>query len=212
MSDNNDFSTEAQSIKATHKTSFSGLWAILNERKTFYRWYYIVGYCLASLFALLVFCKNKNCYSDLINLIDTTLSVFPSLCGFSLSGFAIVINMGNQDSWKDTARYDGKYSFYQHAIAVFSICVLFQVLVVISSFCIRLLDKTKINQIELPECLINLINFSTLLAVLLTAITALIMVFFLVISLFSAGQYIDSKSAIKRFAADIESRTKSGSV
>jgi len=175
-------------LKRLHCASFKGLIAILKRRKTFLKWYYLVSYFLCISFSLtLLYCPEYS-YNSLLQLNEIVLMIFPSLCGFSVSGLAIVIAFGSQDLMKKSVQFDD-YNIYQSGIAIFAANIILQLIAIGFSICIKFISSSEFPFFTYENFKIaTIINLLAFVFLSIVSVTAFIMTFFVVANLFTFGQ------------------------
>jgi len=132
--------------------------------------------------------------SDLEVLVDLVLAYIPSLLGFVLSGYAILIGFGNiKFIAKKPESQDGetiyKPTIYQKLSTVFSMGLIMQIAMLLGSIVLKLVLRTEIPCINNCFLVCRIINYSifTLLVFGLLYITAMIKD--LVVNIFNVSQY-----------------------
>lgn len=121
-------------IKDFHSTSYGGVFQIIKKRKVFKKLPFVISISLSTfLFIILMFLSPNNSFTILEVTSDKVFSLFPSLLGFSLGGFAIVVGFSNTELIEEGSKTN-EYSLYQILNAIFSLCIIFQIAATFLSF------------------------------------------------------------------------------
>lgn len=176
-------------IANNHEVSLKGILQILKARKTFRKWPVAVSIVIALIISLYVGFSTKHSFLILQTLSEITMSVFPSLLGFSLGGYAIVVGFSNIDLIKNTAKKEG-YSIYQKLSAIFAMSVVLQVFLTVITFFVSWvikIDVVKIYNLNIPTigCWVNI---TALFFILTLAIYSLLLMPYVVYNLFTLSQ------------------------
>ena len=137
-------SDTANEIREHHKVGLKGIRGILLKKGTFKKlpfWLSIflsVGICMS-----LICLSPEKSFVYLKDSTELILSFFPSLLGFSLGGYALVVGFSNLDLIKAAAKPE-KYSVYQILNAVFSLCIFLQVMTTLLSFVVSWIIKVNL--------------------------------------------------------------------
>lgn len=184
MEDRND-------LKSLHATSWKGIWFILKNRKIFQDTEFILSATIAFLTILLCLSVSiEQTFKYLSETVSLILGFFPNLFGFSLGGFAIVVGFSNNEVIKNNSNPDG-FSLYQILNAVFSFCLLTQVLTTVLSFFISWfikLDLNIFNSTPFVTTIGALINSITLGLIVFGAIYSILLTPSIILNLFSLSQ------------------------
>lgn len=138
---------------------------------------------------LVAICFSNVEYYELLNKILSLLNaLFPSLLGFNLGGFALIVGFGNT-SLLETMTNPTKgtnQSVFQKLNAIFAFSILLQIGVLTISFLCSTIDLLKFSTSN--YLLADVINFSVIAVVLFLAIWAIAMIPAIVSNIFTFGQ------------------------
>ncbi len=191
-------------IQHHHQTSWRGIKAILQFRGTFKKWPFIISIAIAFALSLsiMIFIPKKS-FEVLHNTTDIVITVFPSLLGFSLGGFAIVVGFSNVELIKRGSKVN-KYSVYQHLNAIFAINIVFQIFTTILAFVIIWIIKLDLNSIF--KISINILGFIAngfcLFLLLLGSLYSLALTPYIVTNLFTLSQINNMFFTIQKYNED----------
>ena len=189
MDDDND-------LRTRHKVSIDGIfrngYTIDKIRKSF-----VCKFCLilTGLFALWVFFFNREAnrlFEFIDDLASTILSTFPSLLGFSLAGYALIIGASDlkligrmSEPLKSNKE---KLSYFQTTSCVFASSVLIQCFTLILAFCVHLIVKQKLTVDN--ECVCLILNFFIYITLLFFGLFSMLLLCSTVVNLFTYGQTV----------------------
>lgn len=182
-------------IKKTHKVSFKGFFSIMKERKPYNKTQFYIAIAV-SLLVTIYSCLNKDSYKILIAIVSSNMSIFPSLCGFSLTSYVLAINLGNISFFKQTAKL-GKTSFYQNSIAVFAYTVFFEIITLSLSYLCKTVDQ--FPQIQFSSSTAHVINCTGIFLLSFLTIYSIVMIFYFVANIFTFGQTISMYNTMDKF-------------
>lgn len=142
---------EKNDLKSRHKVSFGGIfrngYTIKKILNSFVFWGSLV---LTILLGQGVFLCNKraNCiYGYIDDLASTVLTAFPSLLGFSLAGYALIIGASDTNiigrMSEPLENNNQKLSYFQVLSCIFASSVIIQCITLILAFCVHLIVKQR---------------------------------------------------------------------
>lgn len=173
------------------KTSMFGFKALLRQYsvKLFLKGAFLP--IIISVFILIpIICFSSNSILELIELIvDLIMSIIPSLLGFVLGGYAILIGISNIAIV--TVKIDDKLTLYQKISTVFSISLIMQLFLLVLAFIVKFV--LKFNVFVCSTILANSVNYITLILLFLGFVYVTIMIKDLVINIFNLSQYQNFK-------------------
>ena len=189
MDDDND-------LRTRHKVGIDGVfrngYTIDKIRKSFV---FKFGLILTCLFGgcLLFFNREANRIFEYIDdLASTVLSTFPSLLGFSLAGYALIIGASDlkligrmSEPLKSNKE---KLSYFQTTSCVFASSVLIQCFTLILAFCVHLIVKQKLTVDN--ECVCLILNFFIYITLLFFGLFSMLLLCSTVLNLFTYGQTV----------------------
>jgi len=181
--------SEVDSLKENHKLNLYGLIDSYPLAKIFYSIPFRLSLLVSIIYAVFVILMNQQ-YVQLINLIDICIEIFPSLLGFSLGGYALIIGFGNNNLLQSMTRQlkDKNFSLLQLINGTFAFSILLQSLVLTISFIFYIISKLPVaffltdihckyinavglsilfflgsySMFQLPKMIINVFNFGQL--------------------------------------------------
>jgi hypothetical protein len=123
--------------------------------------------------------------------VDLILSIIPSLLGFVLSGYALLIGFGNIEiiaKKRQTEVNKGKPTLYQKVSTVFAVALIMQIVLLVFTFILKLL-----LQVDLP-CLIDnciacdIVNYIVFTLLIFGLLYVTVMIKDLVVNIFNFSQ------------------------
>lgn len=198
----------ARKIRKHHTVGLKGIWEILLKKGTFKKFPFWL-----SVFLSAGLCISLNCVSPeksfryLKDSTELILSFFPSLLGFSLGGYALVVGFSNLDLIKSGAKQD-KHSVYQILNAVFSLCIFLQVMTTLLSFVVSWIIKVNFfNLTTLKTGVIgDVTNSIVLLLMVFSSIYSLLLTPYVVTNLFTLSQVNSSFLTIQKVKEDLDKK------
>jgi len=122
-------------------------------------------------------------------IIDKNISILPSLLGFCVGGYALIIGFGHKEMLQKMSDPDKKknnMSFFQIMSSVFAISVIVQIITFLLSYIISFIIDLEFTSAN--ELLCNKINIFTISLVLFFSIYSIILLYYMVINIFNFGQ------------------------
>ncbi len=176
-------------IQGFHKTSWKGILQIVKSRKSKYLFPLILCILLTVGIVIVVNCFHADTYKLVSNLSELSISIFSSLLGFSLGGYALIIGFSNNSLIEKTSKTDG-YSTYQLLSGFFAYTIIIQLVTLTISFIIKLISNQNIEEItkHFSSQTCNIINLGGFSAILFLSLYSLILCPFIVTNLFTLGQ------------------------
>ena len=114
-------------LKQRHPAGFAGLWATypVKQRRRGLR----IPLILSAVLLIFYLLAGNDPLALILNFTQLTFSVVPSLLGFLLGGYTILIGFGNADLLRATTRTSIKspVSLFQTMSSVFAVCILAQI-------------------------------------------------------------------------------------
>jgi len=174
-------------LKETHKSGLKGLYRVYDKHK------FINSLWIPSIISVVIFpciiITQKNTYEVIEALAKVILSIMPSLLGFVLGGYAIIIGFGNEKFMKSTAKIsvENPISFYQKFSSVFAFSILCFGTALVFAFVIILFSFIIIPEF-VPVIIIQCINFSTLFILMFTSIYSILQIPVMILNIFTFSQ------------------------
>ena len=174
-----------------------GLKGILNKytSKKFYTSKYIVFCivltCILKIVPIISSDSSETIYKLIEDISSTVLSAFPSLLGFSLAGYALIIgtiNIGVMRRMSEPRESMGNLSFFQFVSSVFALSVLIQCVTLLVAFIIHVVLKQEWEMLfGLSSNWVNIPVYGILLFLVLES---LVLLGNMVVNIFSYGQSV----------------------
>ncbi len=174
-----------------------GLKGILNKYtcQKFYKSKYSVFCIVLTCLLTIVPVISSKCPETIYKLIDdissTVLSSFPSLLGFSLAGYALIIgtiNIGVMRRMSEPQENMGELSFFQFVSSVFALSVLIQCVTMLVAFIIHVVLKQEWAMLFNISC--NWVNIPVYGILLFLVIESMVLLANMVINIFTYGQSV----------------------
>jgi hypothetical protein len=176
-------------IKKNHKGNFSNLWKIysLDGRfiKSFQLWGSII---LTAIFIVVIFfsLSSADILVVLCKLSNKILSLLPSILGFTLTGYVLLIGFSSSEVLEGlTVQNDGGYSFFQHFSSIFCWNIIIQACTFFITFIVSF-----IADLSVVCHYANFINSTVLVIVMLFSFYSILLIIRLVLNVFSFGQVV----------------------
>lgn len=174
-----------------------GLKGILNRYtcKKFYKSKYfffcIVLTCLLTIVPVITSKSSDSIYKLIEDVSSTVLSAFPSLLGFSLAGYALIIgtiNIGVMRRMSEPQDNMEKLSFFQFVSSIFALSVLIQCITLLAAFIIHVVLKQEWEMLFCISC--NWVNIPVYGILLFLVIESMVLLGNMVINIFTYGQSV----------------------
>ena len=138
-------------------------------------------------FTYLYYFSTLNDYELLIKIIEKNISIFPSILGFCIAGYALIIGFGSREILKKIAGIDigGNMSIFQYTSRIFATAIIVQVITLLSSFLVWHLLNLEINSLNA-----KFINTATISFIFFTSLYSIILIGYTVTNVFNFGQLI----------------------
>lgn len=189
MAENND-------IKSRHKVSIKGIfcngYTTKKILKSFVFWCSLILTILLGLGVLYLNKDVNGIYVCIEDLASTVLTAFPSLLGFSLAGYALIIGASDMKligRMSDPLQNNKQeLSYFQILSCIFASSVLIQCATLIMAFCVHIIVKQKweINN----EVLCYGMNIVVYVVLLFAVLLSMLLLCSTVVNLFTYGQTV----------------------
>lgn len=183
-------SNKELNITDLHEFGFSGIIKILRIKGTFKKFPFY-GSILFSFFITVLICilDSDKLYPYLYETTGILIAFFPSLLGFSLGGYALVVGFSNVDLIKKGSETK-KHSLYQILNAIFSLSIIFQVFTTILCFGVYWFIKVDLDSLIPVYCRFmgTALNALILFLLLFGSIYSLCLTPYVVTNLFTLSQ------------------------
>jgi hypothetical protein len=122
---------------------FQSLFEILGIKRVFKSGYFRVSITVTLLLTSFCIYLESDCHRYFTELVDIAISLFPSLIGFALAGYAIVIGSGSQLVLDRTLQKDpeDKFTLYQVTNSVWGFILLVNVTTLLLAFILKVLSN-----------------------------------------------------------------------
>jgi hypothetical protein len=191
-------------IKGLHTDGLKGIKQILYKKGTFKKAPFLVSLILSiTISTLLLVISAHKSFHYLKESTDLILSFFPNLLGFSLGGYALVVGFSNTELIKAGTTTE-KHSVYQILNAIFSLCIILQVIVTLSAFLVSWIIRVNLFELTTEPIGIfgDIINSILILILIFTSIYSLALTPYLIINLFTLSQLNNSFLTIQKIVED----------
>lgn len=125
-------------LKQRHVGDLRTLWKIYNIEQPYYKAPYLKTTGIISLAIVMTVAISHSTFLSVIELITShSLSILPSLLGFNLGAYILVVGFASTDILKDITEpleNKGRYSLYQQLNGILAVSVLFQIFCLIIFF------------------------------------------------------------------------------
>lgn len=182
-------------------TSWSGIRAVVVFRRLLHKRPFLFAIILSFVVStLLVIFGPDKVYTVLLTTCDLIVAVFPSLLGFSLGGYALIIGFSNSELMEHLAK-DQDWSLFQALSGIFAFSLLFQVFSTIIAATIIWGIKSEINLFNVSCCywLIVIGNGLLIFTLIFGALYSLLLLPYVIFNLFSLGQVNSAFYTNKKF-------------
>jgi len=141
----------------------------------------------------IIICFFGNITKDVINsVVDTVFSIIPSLLGFVLSGYALLIGFGNIEIIAKAKTKKGssqnKPTLYQKVSTVFAIGLIMQILLLVFTFGLKILLNIDLPCIFNNFQICNIVNYLIFILLVFGLTYVTMMIKDLVINIFNFSQ------------------------
>ena len=176
-------------IKKFHDISYKGILKIVKSRKDEYSRPLIWCLIITIVITIILNIFDVDTYELVKSFAELSITIFSSLLGFSIGGYALIIGFSNNSLLAKTSKTD-RYSTYQVLIGFFAYTLIIQLITVAVSFTIKLISSQNIKEItnDFTSKTINIINSVGFSVILLLSIYSVILSYFIVTNLFTLGQ------------------------
>ncbi|PTN09843.1 hypothetical protein [Mangrovibacterium marinum] len=189
-----ELTPEEKQELSKHDVHFTTLLKIYGGTKGFlYSPFFWIAFGSSLLFiALNSMIKGINEYLLILKIKDLLLSTFPSILGFNIGAYALVIGFGDKEVLDKIRNADGEngYSLFQTIGGTFAVSVLIQATTFMLSFIIDIFIYSwgDLNILSLSETSIICINRIIAFIILFAAIYSTILIPKIVLNVFSFSQ------------------------
>lgn len=187
MSNNDD-------LLKRHKEGFKGIFNRYTIRK-FYKTKYFVFClsltCLLTIVPVLTSKGAESIYKLIEDVTTVVLSSFPSLLGFSLAGYALIIgtiNIGVMRRMSEPQDSMNRLSFFQFVSSVFALSVLIQCATLLVAFIVHVVMKQEWSMFFSISS--NWVNIPVYAILLFLVIESLVLLGNMIINIFTYGQTV----------------------
>lgn len=149
-------------IKEIHESSFKGVIENYNIRRLFVSFPFLFSLILTGLLFVFNLINADSFEFDLRGLLELSITIIPSLLGFSLGGFAIIVSFNDKFFLKKLNKIEIDYenkklnpSLFQSLIAVFAWGIIMQAVTLVISFLLKYLDLIFPNYSAINPCVLN---------------------------------------------------------
>ena len=190
---------DAIRIENLHKAGIAGIIDILKKHETFKKWPFISSIIISVIVVVIIaLIKSHQLYTVIQISTDLVLSVFPSLLGFSLGGYAISVGFSNTAFLKKDSSTT-EHSLYQILSAIFAFSVILQILATLFGILLSWCIKTEIQKmfVDFPYWLMIACNILALICLFFLSIYSLLLTPYIVTNLFTLSQLNNAQLTIE---------------
>lgn len=183
---------ENYDIRAAHPMSIKGIFNKYVLTKIFCSWGTLISVIITMIFVVLViviYHSTYDYYKVLSQITETIISVLPSLFGFCIGGYALIIGLSNIDIiGKMSKQYSNKHnlSLFQLLSSVFAATLILQCFTFIVAYIVHYVLLLELHSPN--EIVGNVVNIITILLLLLLSFISLSLLFYTIINVFNFGQ------------------------
>lgn len=179
---------EEPDLKAGHELGIRGIIKDFSLKKLLISFPFISSLILASVWCCLTYSEKDGNYADLEKLADFSITVFPSLLGFNLGGYALLIGFGNTTLIKSmTDRVDGDASLFQNLSAIFAFSILLQAVALILAILVRQFIEINLS-FSVSAAAASYTNIGVFFVLGFLSLWALLLLPYVITNLFTFGQ------------------------
>jgi uncharacterized protein YqhQ len=174
-------------LKKTHQTSYKGLFVVYNKKKFIRSVWIPCGISLLVFISIVL--SDKNVVEIIKSINSVVLGSMPSLLGFVLGGYAIIIGFGNEKFMKSTAKITAEkpISYYQNFSSVFAFSILSLSASLVLAFVFYLFSLTETPSF-IPDLIIDIVNYFSLFCLIMTTTYSIFQIPVMIINIFSFSQ------------------------
>lgn len=188
----------SESIRKIHPYSYRGIFYSYDwkEIKTSYP-FWITLFLTISLIVISAF-SEKDSFFIVSFWISQFLTIFPSLLGFNLGGYALIIGFGNADLVQSLTKIlkNRNTSIFQKLSGIFAYAILLQLFAFCLAFLGNFLIQLKFTSTNLLMC--NIINYTFTFFLSFVGLWGILILPSLVVNVFNFGQMHHFKLTQKR--------------
>jgi len=185
-----DNDKQLQELKERHKTSIKGIYTMYVRKKMLCS----CGLKISVLFSVLlcIFLSTVDdfdFFSLLEKIIALNISAFPNLLGFCVGGYALIIGFGHKEMLQKMSEPLPKrddMSYFQVASSIFAASIIIQIVTFLLSLIISYIIDIGFHTSN--ECIYKFVNISTITIICFLTIYSVILIYYMVINIFTFGQ------------------------
>lgn len=178
-----------KNLEESHKGGFLVLYKIYSQHNRLKKskpLRYSIYLNIIGTIIVFIFRRQIDSYELITSLCSNVIPILPSILGFTLTGYVLLIGFGSVDFVKSiTCQDDCGYSFYQHISSVFAWNAIVQSITLIAIFIFSIIAEQRIEIIYA-----NVVN--SLVSVLMSILIfySLFLIVRLVLNIFHFGQMV----------------------
>lgn len=135
---------------------------------------------------LLVFTEG-DCYVLLEKLIEKNILIFPTLLGFCIAGYAIIVGFTNNELFEKMSKpLKSGLSYFQVTSCIFAFSIIIQMITFLLSYLVSFIIDIGFFSSDL--CLRRIININIITIIIFLSIYSILLLYYMVINLFTFGQ------------------------
>lgn len=183
-------------IKNQHERSLSKLISIVKDDKKLLRSPQLWGALIICVSAIIyIWIAGIDPLNGLNHVVELSINILPDILGFNLGAYVLFISLSSDKLLDELSEPDDEsdYSTYQHISAVFAWGILIQAFTLIIAYVFSMAIS-----LEIESGYAQLINFLALALILFVSIYAVLLIYRIVMNVFSLGQVIHFSTIISK--------------
>jgi len=184
---------DKQDILKNHSLSIKGIYTPYICKKLFHSWGLKFSAILSiGCFLFLFFFPKVDYYILLSKIIDTNISILPSLLGFCVGGYALIIGFGHKEMLQkmsdpsDLSEGKNSMSFFQIMSSIFAASTIIQTITLLLSYIVLFIVNLEL--ICKNELICKIINIFTTALIFFFSIYSIVLIYYMVVNIFNFGQ------------------------
>lgn len=169
-----------QVLLSRHQVGLKGIFNKYTRKKFYKSRFFLFSFSLSLLLVIVLACVKKDephVYTLIDDLSTVVLTAFPSLLGFSLAGYALIIgaiNIGVLSRMSQPDDRMDRMSYFQFVSSVFALSVLVQCVTMLFAFIVHVVIKQEWEMVaDISTCWVNLPIYFILLFLIIESLVIL---------------------------------------
>lgn len=177
-------------LRETHKTGIKGAFTKYIRKKIFCSTGFVISVGSSIIvFLFLVFYSNSDYYVLLTKLIDSNMNIFPSLLGFCIGGYALIIGFGHKEMLErmsDPLKNKSNMSYFQITSSIFAVSTVIMLFTFLTSYILFQITNVGIYSSNLILC--RIINISVISLLVFLTVYSISLLYYIISNIFTFGQ------------------------